>query len=550
MPLLALASSLLNSEDRDWSAKAIHSARGGEVKPIRPLTCTLLAALALLTALPVTAGDYPIVDTGQTQCHDAMFEITPPSEGEAFYGQDAQYDGNQPSYTLSGDGLTVYDNVTALTWVQSPDTDGDIDSNDKVTWAGLPSYVAGLNAASYGGFDDWRVPSIKELYSLIDFRGTDPSPEVTNPDDLTPYIDTDYFAFGWGDVAAGERIIDSQYWSSTEYVWTTMGGDTTVFGVNFADGRIKGYPRDTSPQGTQTEYIRCVRGSLNYGTNDFVDNGDGTVTDLASGLTWQQSDSGSGMQWEDALAYAEGLSLAGHDDWRLPNAKELQSIVDYTRSPDYTGSAAIDPVFTCTQITNETLAADYAFYWTGTTHASSAPTIVGRAAAYVSFGRGMGCMFNTWMDAHGAGCQRSDPKDGELSEFTYLPYGYYFGDAPQGDAIRLFNYVRCVRDSGGTGIDDDDGGDAVGSVRFAPNPFRDSTELTLALPAGATSATCAIHDASGRVVRTLEATSDGGQARLVWDGSTDAGDRVAAGIYFALEQAGNLNTSRNLVMLR
>jgi hypothetical protein len=296
------------------------------------LVAAVPSALALLLTLPAPAPgtDYAVVDTGQELCYDGKNEITPPAQGEAFYGQDAQYDGNQPSYALSGDALTVYDNVTTLTWVQSPDTDGDgdIGTNDKVTWADLPSYVAGLNTDSYGGFDDWRVPSIKELHSLMDFRGTDPSPEVTNPDDLTPYIDTDYFAFGWGDVAAGERIIDSQYWSSTEYVWTTMGGDTTVFGVNFADGRIKGYPRDMGPEGEQTQYVRCVRGGADYGTNVFVDNGDGTVTDLASGLMWQQSDSGSGMRWEDALAYAEGLSLAGHDDWRLPNAKELQSIVD------------------------------------------------------------------------------------------------------------------------------------------------------------------------------------------------------------------------------
>ncbi len=50
-------------------------------------------------------------------------------------------------------------------------------------------------------------------------------------------------------------------------------------------------------------------------------------------------------------------------------------------------------------------------------------------------------------DVHGAGCQRSDPKAGDLSDYTDVPYGYYFGNAPQGDAIRLDNYVRCVRDA-------------------------------------------------------------------------------------------------------
>ncbi|MCP4546684.1 MAG: DUF1566 domain-containing protein, partial [bacterium] len=148
---------------------------------------------------------------------------------------------------------------------------------------------------------------------------------------------------------------------------------------------------------------------------------------------------------EEALAYAEGLELGGHSDWRLPNAKELQSIVDYSRSPDTSGSAAIDAAFLSTAITNETLAVDYPCYWTGTTHANSSP-VPGRAAAYLCFGRGMGYMSGSWLDVHGAGCQRSDPKAGDLSDYTYVPYGYYFGNAPQGDAIRIDNYIRCVRD--------------------------------------------------------------------------------------------------------
>ena len=73
---------------------------------------------------------------------------------------------------------------------------------------------------------------------------------------------------------------------------------------------------------------------------------------------------------QQALAWAEDLNYAGHGDWRLPNAKELQSIVDYTRSPDTTGSAAIDPVFDVTPIKNEGGQPDFPCYWTSTTHAS------------------------------------------------------------------------------------------------------------------------------------------------------------------------------------
>ena len=413
----------------------------------------ILAVPAGVANAAAGADAYVVADTWQDACHDAGDVISPPGPGEAFAGQDAQYVGNEPAYTLSGDGLTVDDNTTGLTWQQSPDTDGDgdIDSADKKPWSDLPAYVAALNAASFGGYDDWRVPTIKELYSLIDFRGTDPSGyQGSDTSGIVPFVDTAFFAFGFGDIAASERLIDAQYWSSTEYVSTTMGGDPTVFGVNFADGRIKGYPRDTGPGGTPfTQYIRCVRGNMDYGINEFVDNGNGTVTDHATGLMWQQADSGAGMNWEDALAYADNLALAGCRDWRLPNAKELQSIVDYARSPDTSASAAIDPVFQCSVIANEAGAIDYPCYWSGTTHANWTAT-PGAAAAYVVFGRGMGYMHGSWIDMHGAGCQRSDPKDGDPADFP-------FGRGPQGDAIRIFNYVRCVRAAATAPTTDTDG---------------------------------------------------------------------------------------------
>jgi len=98
----------------------------------------------------------------------------------------------------------------------------------------------------------------------------------------------------------------------------------------------------------KTFFVLCVRGNPAYGRNDFHDNGDGTVSDRATGLTWSKTDSGRGLNWQDALAWVQkksGEKFLGHDDWRLPSVKELQSIVDYTRSPDTSQSPAIDPIF-------------------------------------------------------------------------------------------------------------------------------------------------------------------------------------------------------------
>ncbi len=141
----------------------------------------------------------------------------PPGPGADFYGQDAQHTGNQPSYTQSADGLTVTDNVTGLVWQQSPDTNGDgvINVADKMTWDEVQTYPATLNAKKFAGYDDWRLPTIKEVYSLILFVGTDPNPMAPDARREVPFLDTDYFAFAYGNPAEGERIIDSQYASST-----------------------------------------------------------------------------------------------------------------------------------------------------------------------------------------------------------------------------------------------------------------------------------------------------------------------------------------------
>lgn len=368
-------------------------------------------------------GSYIIVDTGQDYCYDEKGQITCPEAGQTFYGQDAQYSGLQPSYVDNGDG-TVTDLNTGLMWVQSP--------GDKVTYT---QAVNGAGSFNLAGYDDWRLPTIKELYSLMDFSGRVWQTEAQS----TPFIDTAYFNFEYGDESAGERLIDAQYWSATEYVSTTMFGNETVFGVNFADGRIKGYPI-SSPRGDQIEFVRYVRGNISYGTSSYVDNGDGTISDLNTGLMWMQNDSGTTHDWDGALNYCESLSASGYDDWRLPNAKELHSIVDYTRAPTAANAAqqgaAIDPIF---NITNEE-----SYFWASTTHMDG-PNYNG---VYFAFGQVLGQMNGSdWIDVHGAGAQRSDPKSGDPSDVNT--------QAPQGDDWRINNYARCVRD--GSPVDPFDG---------------------------------------------------------------------------------------------
>ena len=217
-----------------------------------------------------------------------------------------------------------------------------------------------------------------------------------------------------------------------------MNADETVFGVNFIDGRIKGYPKyNPRTSNANSMYFRMVRGNTDYGKNNFIDNGDGTISDLATGLMWQKSDDGVSRDWQESLAYAENLLLAYNEDWRLPNAKELQSIVDYSKSPQATNSPAINPMFECTEITDtDGNTGHYPFYWTSTSHLDGANPY--SSGVYIAFGEGQGEMNGVLMDVHGAGCQRSDPKSGNKND-----YPQFFG--PQGDVRYVYNYVRSVR---------------------------------------------------------------------------------------------------------
>ena len=434
---------------------------------------------------------YTIVGTGQTHCYDDRHQILQPKPGQPFYGQDAQHPEPLASYKDNGDG-TVSDLNTGLIWEKA--------RGQKVTWEDA---VAGAEKCRIGGFSDWRMPSIKELYSLINFDGGCAGSIATSK----PYIDTRYFEFIYGDESAGVRIIDCQDWSGTTYLGKTMHGNPTAFGINFADGRIKGYPKSLPGGRIHTLYVRYVRGNPSYGNNDFQVNSNDTITDRATDLMWSKDDSDRGMNWQDALAWVQKMNVQkhlGYSDWRLPNAKELQSIVDYTRSPSETHSAAITPVFRVTKLSD----GDYPFYWTSTNHLEGPPDRRGGAAVYIAFGRATGWMqprpdggppkfrgrigggpsmdnppfgggggmvrSNSnhpgpggmdgppfggpgegrpggdgpqhssgsgnyqLMDVHGAGAQRSDPKSGDPKMFPH-------GRGPQGDVIRIYNYVRCVR---------------------------------------------------------------------------------------------------------
>ena len=515
-----------------------------------------LSLLLLLVTLTVSGFglNYNIVDTGQTKFFDNTSEITIPQSDNAFWGQDAQFTINTPSYTNNNDG-TITDNVTGLMWVQTPDLndDGVINIDDKLSYLESIEFAGTFEIA---GYSDWRLPSIKEMYSLIVFSGLDPSGvEGDDTTVLVPFIDTEYFDFAYGDTSASERVIDAQMASSTIYVGTTMNGDETMFGVNFADGRIKGYPTGAMPGQTEDKqfYIMLVRGDTNYGSNEFVDNSDNTISDEATGLMWDQNDSEEGMNWESALEWVKTKnteSYNGYSDWRLPSVKELQSIVDYTRSPSTTNSAAIDAMFNCSTITDEGNDTNYPFFWSGTTHENMNN---GSFGSYVCFGEALGFMSDPMgntelMDVHGAGAQRSDPKTGD-------PADYPTGNGPQGDVVRINNYVRLVRNIEPlTSNYDEDSNDYASACSIKilenyPNPFNPTTTIYFEVENEArANPKLVIYNIKGQTVKTFSELR--GRNLVVWNGDNMNNKHVASGVYYYSLVSNNSTLTKKMILMK
>ncbi len=248
---------------------------------------------ALSDVFTFTRGADPpgtVPDTGIDECYDWDQMITCPFPDEEFYGQDAQYTTNPMSFAVSPDRLTVTDNVTGLVWQRK-------DDDTLRRWADASSYCENLNL---GGYTDWRLPTEYELQTILDYGTFAPAID----EGIFPETDASVIYGYW---ASRER------WDNPDWAWA----------VSTYNGYVETFSK------TNSKYVRCVRGEPRQPA--FTVNPDETVTDHSTGLMWQQS-FGESYNWPGAHAYCENLCLGGHDDWRLPDVKELRSLVDPSRS--------------------------------------------------------------------------------------------------------------------------------------------------------------------------------------------------------------------------
>ena len=239
--------------------------------------------------------DADVVDdtSGQTKTVSLLQDTGQSTSYTATKGEDADYLINPMSFTDNNNG-TITDNFTSLMWQK---TDGG-----EMAYESTAAYVKALNL---GGFNNWRLPTSHELFLINSY------------DNVNPALNNAYFTK-----------------TLAEYWWTSdlRADDAASLWVVNAGGGIGAHPKSetVSAGGSKKFHIRAVRNPsvVTVPAIHFKDNGNGTITDNYTGLVWQKIQSSNTMTWEEALLYAENLSLAGAMDWRLPNVKELQSLND------------------------------------------------------------------------------------------------------------------------------------------------------------------------------------------------------------------------------
>ena len=132
------------------------------------------------------------------------------------------------------------------------------------------------------------------------------------------------------------------------------------------------YPAPVLQTGQTTSYATGDDGELKKGvstTPRFQDNGDGTVTDKLTTLIWMKNANCWGeMSWSSALTKIAELNAGSatcadytgsHNDWHLPNIRELRSLIDYGQ---YSPALPVGYVFTGVQSS---------YYWSGSSYAGN-----------------------------------------------------------------------------------------------------------------------------------------------------------------------------------
>ena len=172
------------------------------------------------------AAPADLPETGQTTCYDAtggtVACVTTGQDGDLKKG----VAWPSPRFTVDGTGLCVTDNLTGLMWVRTPDS-------TLRTWANAMTYANGLSIC---GYDDWRLPNVNELESLINAEQANTATWLNNPSQGFSNVQAYYYwssttfagntAYAWGVAMSGGNVyvFSKSSISNTSYVWPVRAG--------------------------------------------------------------------------------------------------------------------------------------------------------------------------------------------------------------------------------------------------------------------------------------------------------------------------------------
>jgi len=370
-------------------AKVIRADHTGEFEPTVTATSTFGVPI-YLTVIDFVAT----ANNSVTNANFAAFDGSNPVVRLAATGQTQSYapgdDGDLkeglawavPRYTDNANG-TITDNLTGLIWLKNAGCFATTTWNNALTDVnGLASGMCGLSDGSTAG--QWRIPNLVELDSLIDPSASGPALTAAHP-----FV----------------NVANSIYWTSTTY-FGGEEGSPNAWAIRLQDGR---YVNDgtLNSKASANNSVWAVRGSGSgqarlqatglfdaFGPGDdgslqigaglmyprFIHHGDGTVTDLMTGLVWLQLADCIQGDWTTAIAQANTLasgqcgltdnSVAG--DWHMPNRNEMQSLADRNQNneSDYLNFTFLNPDLSVFQPAVLSGFQPYHYYWTSTTDAA------------------------------------------------------------------------------------------------------------------------------------------------------------------------------------
>ena len=342
----------------------------------------IAGVLFFFVSTPVHSGTIELPQTGQTLCYNSA-GVNIPCLGT---GQDGDWlagvDWPNPRFTIDNSLQCIKDNLTGLTWAR------DI-SALAGNWAySVPNYPTLYFACD---LDGWRIPNVNELQSLINAGKPDSATWLFTkgfifPNSLNlPYWTSTSSADNptinaWVvDTVAGSVFPDNK--GSTYFLWPVRG--TSNPSTNIPPGQIAETGQITTYVAYDDAYF-TITPTRNVGvpwpadrfTTTYCDStgpcaeqlvdcdlisSNNIVTDNLTGLVWSEDANLDGLKtWVNALSYTEDISICGYADWRLPNSKELFSLID--RSQSNPALPTLHPFSNVQSVLND-------LYWSSTTYA-------------------------------------------------------------------------------------------------------------------------------------------------------------------------------------